>query len=333
MGSRGRRDRLPRRGGGAAALRRAGEGETGIVYTRTGRRFFDDAALEAGAARRGCATALTARGPLGASSRPTGCCLDCELMPWSAKAQELLRDAVRRRRRGRPARRCRRRSAALARPRRAASTSSALLGAAIASATETVEPLRRRLPPLLLAGRIASTTCGSRRSTCWRPRARSTSTRTTSGTWRRWPRLLRRRSAVCCWRRRTASSIVTDAGERGGGIALVGGADRRAAARAWSSSRSTSSRAGRRGLVQPAVKCRGREYLRIIYGPEYTDAGEPGAAAPARPGRASARSRCASSRSASRRWSASSRREPLRRVHECVFGVLALESEPVDPTL
>jgi len=26
---------------------------------------------------------------------------------------------------------------------------------------------------------------------------------------------------------------------------------------------------GRKGLVQPAVKCRGREYLRIIYGPEY----------------------------------------------------------------
>jgi hypothetical protein len=27
------------------------------------------------------------------------------------------------------------------------------------------------------------------------------------------------------------------------------------------------------------------------------------------------------------------RKEPLRRVHECVFGVLALESEPVDPRL
>jgi len=25
--------------------------------------------------------------------------------------------------------------------------------------------------------------------------------------------------------------------------------------------------------------------------------------------------------------------QPLRRVHECVFGVLALESEPVDPRL
>jgi protein phosphatase len=27
------------------------------------------------------------------------------------------------------------------------------------------------------------------------------------------------------------------------------------------------------------------------------------------------------------------RREPLRRIQECVFGVLALESEPVDPRL
>jgi protein phosphatase len=24
-----------------------------------------------------------------------------------------------------------------------------------------------------------------------------------------------------------------------------------------------------KGLIQPALKCRGREYLRIIYGPEY----------------------------------------------------------------
>ena len=28
---------------------------------------------------------------------------------------------------------------------------------------------------------------------------------------------------------------------------------------------------GRKGLAQPAVKVRGREYLRIIYGPEYTE--------------------------------------------------------------
>ena len=90
---------------------------------------------------------------------------------------------------------------------------------------------------------------------------------------------------------------------------------------------------GRKGLVQPGIKCRGREYLRIIYGPEYTDPSQTSTACARAASAASARSRCASSRSASRRSSASSRREPLYRVHECVFGVLALESEPVDPRL
>ena len=89
---------------------------------------------------------------------------------------------------------------------------------------------------------------------------------------------------------------------------------------------------GRRGLIQPAVKCRGREYLRIIYGPEYT--------APEHLDRLRSR-RLAPKRSlALREFSLGIealerfvRREPLRRVHECVFGVLALESEPVDPRL
>ena len=53
----------------------------------------------------------------------------------------------------------------------------------------------------------------------------------------------------------------------------------------------------------------------------------------ARPGRETRAGRCVSSRSASRAWSASSRREPLWRMHQAVFGVLALESEPVDPRL
>ena len=89
---------------------------------------------------------------------------------------------------------------------------------------------------------------------------------------------------------------------------------------------------GRRGLVQPAVKCRGREYLRIIYGPEYT--------APAHLERLRARG-LATKRSLALREFALGiealerfvRGEPLRRVHECVFGILALESEPVDPRL
>ena len=89
---------------------------------------------------------------------------------------------------------------------------------------------------------------------------------------------------------------------------------------------------GPRGLVQPAVKCRGREYLRIIYGPEYTD--------PANLERLRQRGLGAKRSLALREFALGIealerfvRGEPLRRVHECVFGVLALESEPVDPRL
>jgi protein phosphatase len=89
---------------------------------------------------------------------------------------------------------------------------------------------------------------------------------------------------------------------------------------------------GSRGLVQPAVKCRGPEYLRIIYGPEYT--------APSNLDRLRSRSLGAKRSLALREFALGIeslerfvRREPLRRVHECVFAVLALESEPVDPRL
>lgn len=89
---------------------------------------------------------------------------------------------------------------------------------------------------------------------------------------------------------------------------------------------------GKRGLVQPAVKCRGREYLRIIYGPDYTS--EPNLTRLRHRGLGAKRSLAlrefALGIEALERFV---RREPLRRVHECVFGVLALESEPVDPRL
>jgi PNKP (polynucleotide 5'-kinase/3'-phosphatase) family adenylyltransferase-like protein len=89
---------------------------------------------------------------------------------------------------------------------------------------------------------------------------------------------------------------------------------------------------GRRGLVQPAVKVRGREYLRIIYGPEYT--------LPEHLTRLRRRGLSAKRSLALREFALGIealerfvRHDPLRRVHECVFGVLALESEPVDPRL
>jgi hypothetical protein len=89
---------------------------------------------------------------------------------------------------------------------------------------------------------------------------------------------------------------------------------------------------GRGGLEQPAVKCRGREYLRIIYGPEYTAAEHLDRLRH----RGLARKRSLAVREFALGVEALERfvrREPLRRVHECVFGVLAMESEPVDPRL
>ena len=90
--------------------------------------------------------------------------------------------------------------------------------------------------------------------------------------------------------------------------------------------------AGRKGLVQPGIKVRGREYLRLVYGPDYP---EPEHLARLR------------DRSVNHKRSMAAREfalgvegidrlvagEPLWRIHECVFAVLAMESEPVDPRL
>lgn len=91
-------------------------------------------------------------------------------------------------------------------------------------------------------------------------------------------------------------------------------------------------RDGKDRLVQPGIKVRGREYLRIIYGPEYI-----------RPenldrlrGRFLGHKRSLALREYALGLEALDRLadgEPLWRVHEAVFAVLALESEPVDPRL
>ena len=86
------------------------------------------------------------------------------------------------------------------------------------------------------------------------------------------------------------------------------------------------------GLLQPAVKCRGSEYLRIIYGPEY-DLPEN---LTRLKNRALGRKRSLALREFALGIEGLERfvrKEPLRRIHESVFGVLALESEEVDPRL
>ncbi len=89
---------------------------------------------------------------------------------------------------------------------------------------------------------------------------------------------------------------------------------------------------GINGLVQPAIKCRGREYLRIIYGPEYD--------LPQNIERLKKRSLSRKQSLALREFALSIesldrfvQKMPLRHIHECVFALLALESEEVDPRL
>jgi protein phosphatase len=89
---------------------------------------------------------------------------------------------------------------------------------------------------------------------------------------------------------------------------------------------------GKRGLLQPAVKCRGCEYLRIIYGPDYD--------LPENIERLKRRGLGQKRSMAIREFALGLEalhrfvdHAPLTRVHQCVFGVLAMESEPVDPRL
>lgn len=87
-----------------------------------------------------------------------------------------------------------------------------------------------------------------------------------------------------------------------------------------------------RRLIQPAVKCRGPEYLRIIYGPDYLD---PKNLEQLRK-RGLNRKRSLAAREFALGVEAMQRfvdNQPFSKVHECVFGILALESEPVDPRL
>ena len=87
-----------------------------------------------------------------------------------------------------------------------------------------------------------------------------------------------------------------------------------------------------KGLIQPAIKVRGREYLRIIYGPDYT--------MPENLNRLKNRGLNGKRSLALREFALGvegverfTEKQPLRNIHACVFGVLALESEPVDPRL
>lgn len=300
----------------------ANEGQ-GIVYTRTGRRFFNDASLERQLLDR-LAEALSAA-DFWAEFESDWFVLDCELMPWSLKARELLTRqyaAVG--------------AASRAMLREAHDLIAAAAGRGVAVGTLHDEYAERQ--------RDAQRFTDAYRRYCWNVASiedvrlapfhlLASEGKVHADQTHAWhmeqlhrlaaagsPVLLATEYRVVELADEVACQSLQDwwlglTQEGGEGIvvkplAFVPG----------------------HGNIQPAVKCRGREYLRIIYGPEYTDDRHLTRLRKRALGgkRALALREFALGLEALERFVA---REPLRRVHECVFGVLALESEPVDPRL
>lgn len=309
-----------------AARRRfgiTGEG-IGICYTRTGRRFFNDAALEA--EMLGLVKSALDSSSFWDEFGSDWVILDCELMPWSAKAQELLKDQY----------------SAVGASARAATRDAV---SALATAAGNGSPVEELLQKFQSRRQMVEQYADAYRQYCW----------PVSGIedYKLAPfHILASEGKTHLdrphtWHMDTIAKFcgdnsllfatpykvvdVTDPASQDEGINW------------WLELTASGGEGmvvkpfdfiahGRRGVVQPAVKCRGREYLRIIYGPEYT--------APEHLERLRSRSLAAKRGLANREFALGVeslerfvQHEPLRRVHECVFGVLALESEPVDPRL
>ncbi|MCY1070433.1 polynucleotide kinase-phosphatase [Nannocystis sp. RBIL2] len=297
----------------------------GVIYSRTGRPFFADAALEAALLERvaSSATQIDLWGELDTD----WLCLDCEILPWSAKAQALLREQY---------------APTGAAGEAGLQASVAALRAAAERGTEVAGLLaahERRLEDVRKYRQAY-------RRYCWPVQG--------PGDYKIAPfHLLASEGRVHVdrdhvWHMETLARLCAPAPEMllATPYRVVDTEDEEgcAAVIAWWEELTAAGGEGMvvkpfdfvakgpKGLMQPAIKCRGPEYLRIIYGPEYT--------APEHLGRLRARG-LGSKRSLAIREFALGlealerfvRREPLRRVHECVFAVLALESEPVDPRL
>lgn len=308
----------------AAARFGVRDGHQGVVYSRTGRPFFVDDDLRARLVAR-VAAAADAAG-LWSELETDWLCLDAELMPWSLKAQELVRTqyaAV---------------GAAAAGSLAAATSVLEAAAARGAGADDLAARFRDRL------GHVDAYRAAWRRY-CWDAptidrivlapfHLLAAEGRTFFDRTHLWHMEVLARLAESDPIVRATAHRVVD---------LHDDASRAEATAWWDELTSTGAEGmvvkpegwlerGPKGLVQPALKCRGREYLRLIYGPEYT--------APEHIERLRARG-LGRKRSLALRELALGveglerfvAREPLYRVHECVFGVLALESEPVDPRL
>ncbi len=308
----------------AAARFAAPVGETGAVYTRTGRSFFSPELTEDLLGR--VRSAVTHAG-LWDDLQTDWVLLDCELLPWSAKAEELLREQY---------------AAVGAAARSALPAAIEGLQAAAAAGVDVAELLERTTAR---AANATSFTDAYRRY-CWPVdglagvslapfQVLATHGTTYHDRYHDWhlsvadrlvdaaPDLIRttRRLTVDTEDPESVAAGIewwqrlTDAGGEGMVVKPLANLTRT-----------------RHGLAQAGIKVRGREYLRIIYGPDYTEQRHLDRLRERNLGhkRSLALREYALGIEALERTAAG---EPLWRVHELVFAVLALESEPVDPRL
>nr|WP_262489956.1 polynucleotide kinase-phosphatase [Hymenobacter sp. AT01-02] len=311
-----------------AARRRfgvVGEGP-GRCYTRTGRNFFTDATLELAFLTR-LQNALTTAG-FWEKFHTDWLCLDAELLPWSAKAQELVKNQY---------------AAVAAAATAALPEAVAVLSQATTRGLDGVEALLARTTARQTA---AEHYAEAYRRYCWPVESLSdlrlapfhllaTEGHTYFDKDHAWHMETLR--AICLadeeLLRATPYRVVH----------LQDIADVEAATQWWTDLTAAGGEgmvvkpydfipSGRQHLVQPALKCRGREYLRIIYGPDYLLPGnlERLRERAVKSKRNLALREFALGVEGLERFVAGA---PLREVHQCVFGVLALESEAVDPRL
>ncbi|MFL1379458.1 MULTISPECIES: polynucleotide kinase-phosphatase [unclassified Nocardiopsis] len=308
-----------------AAARRFAPGSLGTVYTRTGRPFFADPVLRAEVVDR-LRAAVTGAG-LWDRLGTDWIALDGELLPWSAKARTLIRDQY---------------ASVGAAARAALPAAGAALAAAaergldvgrlmdkVARGTEQMEGFSRVYrryswdtdgvaglqfaPFTVLAseGREYSDAdhlwhmATAERLAEADPLVRSTRYRVVDTT-----------DPAACASAAAWWQDMVDAGGEGMVVKPLQGA------------RAT----GAKGLTQPGLKVRGPEYLRIIYGHDYTD---PDRLEVLRDRRLGGKLGLAmrEHKLGLEALARHARNEPLWRVHEPVFAALALETEPVDPRL
>jgi protein phosphatase len=302
----------------------------GVIYTRTGRRFFADGPFEQQCLDR--IRAAMERARLWDRFQTDWIVMDTELMPWSAKAQSLLHDqyaAV-----GAAGRAAL--PAALQAIQRAADR---LPSADAASARQQAAGIERRITAI---DRFSA----AYREYCWPVEsvddlkiAPFHLLATANGTHEDQTHLWHMQQLAELAAADPGLLMATDHRV----VSVNDDASVQDAIQWWE----TLTASGGEGMVvkplafvardgetllQPAVKCRGREYLRIIYGPDYDD---PKHLATLRK-RGLNRKRSLALREFALGIEGLQRfvrHEPLRRVHECVFAVLALESDPVDPRL